>query len=82
MDLKDLSRLIKMCRELGVSEVKFQGVELKLTDLPEAPPSRRRARKPVELPPFGEITEGTKIEEWGELTEDQKLFYSVGVEET
>ena len=33
-NLKDLERLLKLCRKQGVSEITLQGVAFKLTDLP------------------------------------------------
>lgn len=36
-DLKDLKALLKLCRSQGVTEIKLQGVEFKLGDLPIQP---------------------------------------------
>lgn len=35
--LKDLQKLLKLCRSQGVTEFKFQGVELKFGDMPMQP---------------------------------------------
>lgn len=33
-NLKDLERLLKLCRKQGVSEITLEGIAFKLTDLP------------------------------------------------
>lgn len=67
--LKDLERLLKLCRKQGVTEIKLGVVELKLGDLPQ------------ERTSLGEATDSDdplKGFPLGELTPEQLMFYSAG----
>lgn len=77
MDLKELSRLIKTCRSLGVEHIKYGDIELKLSDLPTKP-KRQSRMLPQGLHPM-DITESTRVDT-DELSAEELLLYSVGVE--
>jgi hypothetical protein len=65
--LKDLERLLKICRKQGVTEIKLKDVEFKLGDLP-----MERGSNEVEIEdPLTGFPEG-------ELTPEQLMFYSSG----
>lgn len=74
--LKDLEKLIKKCRSLGVQSIKVDNVEFHLSDAPTRQVSRQFTAKQYVADTFGEVNESTKIETPDELTEDQLLFYS------
>lgn len=70
-DLKELERLLKLCRKQGVTQIKLGEVELKLGDLP---PEQRRSRDQDDIPtdnPYADFPDG-------ELTPEQLMFYSSG----
>jgi len=70
-NLKDLERLLKLCRKQGVTEVKLGDVELKFGDLPpESRPSRDQDLIPTDNP-YADFPDG-------ELTPEQLMFYSAG----
>lgn len=75
--LKDLTKLIALCRKQGVEFIKIDGFELKLSDIPAASQTRRKTKVPaaeVEIPYApGGITAETPV-----LTDDQLLFWSSG----
>lgn len=77
--IKDLERLIKLCRKQGVQSIRFDGVELHLTELPQSI-QRVNHKKFPDLAPQGMapggITVDTKILT-DELTEEQLLMWSV-----
>lgn len=64
-DLKDLAKIIDLCRKKGVSELKFDGVEIKLA--PEKPASDYKKRKK---------TEDTKEDLGPAYTDEETLFWS------
>lgn len=75
--LKDLEKVIKLCRKLGVEVIKVDGVELVLGHMATPSPQRSWTAPKVSLaayPPNG-ITSDTKIIT-DELTPEQMLFYS------
>lgn len=73
--LKDLKKLIHLCRAQGVETIKVHGIEFTLGAEPE---KQTKATAPVKhyasIAPGG-ITAETTIET-EELTEEQLLFYS------
>jgi len=64
--LKDLEKLLKLCRKQGVTEIKLGEVELKLGDLP-----KNDVMEHDPANPYANFPEG-------ELTPDQLAFYSAG----
>lgn len=74
--LKDLKKLIVLCRAQGVDSIKLNGVELTLGALP-AKALKEVTRKTLPTAVFapGGITADTRIDT-EELTPDQLLFYS------
>ena len=69
--LKDLEKLLRLCRKQGVTEIKLGEVELKLGDLP---PEARGSVEQSEIPtenPYANFPSG-------ELTPEQLMFYSSG----
>lgn len=71
-DLKQLDKIIGLCRKRGVKSIKIDNVELTLSD--DAPiknvRSSKTSSKTHESPTGNEL-------ETSELTEEQLLFYSV-----
>ncbi len=78
-ELKDLKKLILLCRQQGVQSIRFNGVELHLTDAPTRIDTRKypdlTAKGQAEPLSPGGITEQTRIIT-EELSEEQLLFYS------
>lgn len=76
--IKDLTKLVQLCRKTGVLSIKVDGIELTLGAEP-----LKKAYKPTSysIPSatsntaYGEIDEDTKILT-DELTPEQLLFYS------
>ena len=65
-DLKDLEKLLKLCRKQGVTDIDLGSVKIKLGELP--PEKQRLAEADDQYSGFPT----------GELTPDQLLFYSAG----
>lgn len=61
MDLKELDKFFKMCRKHGVTEVNFEGIDVKFGDLPK--------EQKLSVDAAGIETE--------ELTPDQLMYYAV-----
>ena len=74
MDLKELERLVKLCRKLGVLRVKTAQVELELGDAPS--PTHKRQEAPIN-DSRGLISDSGN-EQAEELTYEQLLNWSVG----
>lgn len=78
-DLKELRKLIKLCRDSGVTHIRYNGVELSLGE-PPIPhiklPKENTESILTNIAPGG-ITADTRILT-EELTEEQLLFYSAG----
>lgn len=67
--LKDLEKMLKLCRRQGVLEIDFHGVKVKLGDLPQ---EVQTASPDQEIPsPLEGFPDG-------ELTPEQLMFYSAG----
>jgi hypothetical protein len=63
--LKDLERLLKICRKQGVTEIKLGTVDLKFGDMPKDATD----------------TEDTQDSPDGILTPEQLAFYSAGTDQ-
>lgn len=75
MDVKQLEKLAKLCRKLGVKQLKTADIELVLGDEPNI---SRRQRSSKKTAPSGEQAPGiADVVEGDQLTEEQLLFYSV-----
>ena len=76
-NIKELQKVIQLCRKLGVEVLKTDGVELVLGPAPEGKAARKYhstlPTKAVFAP--GGITEDTKVLT-DELSPDQMLFWS------
>jgi len=67
--LKDLEKLLKLCRKQGVTKVEFDNVKLELGDLPMA----------RNLNPASDVVDDPyKDFPQGELSPEQLMFYSSG----
>lgn len=69
-NLKDLERLLKLCRKQGITDIKLGSVEIKFGDLPA---SERGQAFQEEQPadPYANFPQG-------ELSPTQLMFYSAG----
>lgn len=65
--LKDLEKLLRLCRKQGVTEIKLGSVELKLGDMPNT-------KVEIEHDPVDPL----KNFPTGELSPEQLMFYSSG----
>lgn len=68
--LKDLEKLLRLCRKQGVTEIKLGTVELKLGDLP-VDHSQQATLTKDPTDPLANFPQG-------ELTAEQLAFYSAG----
>lgn len=78
--LKDLEKLIKLCRKTGIEAIEVEGLKMNLGPTPVIISEKRQksVQKSNDMLPVytpGGITEDTKIETNG-LTDEQLLFYS------
>ena len=69
--LKDLERLLKLCRKQGVTEIKLGEVELKLGDLPVNELNSISGDSTESQDAYAGFPQG-------ELTPEQLIFYSSG----
>lgn len=69
-NLKELEKLLKLCRKQGVTEIKLGTIELKLGELPFDSTNVKNLAEEV----------GDKYQNFpdGELTPEQLMFYSAG----
>ena len=76
-NLKELQKVIKACRSLGVQSIKIDNVEFHLGDIPSpiVPLAKTYSNETITTITPGGITADTKILT-DELTPDQLLFYS------
>ncbi len=75
--LKDLEKLVKLCRKVGIDAIKVDGIEFSLTSAPTS--AIRSAKKQVNIDPNSFTQSGladARIETPDELTDEQMLFYS------
>jgi hypothetical protein len=79
--LKDLEKLVKLCRAKGIESMTIGDITFKLGELP---PTTRKQQKLVEYPISdvnhvyvpGGVNADTHIDTPNELTEDQMLMWS------
>lgn len=69
--LKELDKLMLLCRKRKVSSIKIDNIEFRLDDQPEV-----KSVAPRVTSVYTGITEDTKIDMPDALTEEQLLFYS------
>jgi len=70
--LKDLEKLLKLCRRQGVTEINLGTVSLKLGELPvEIDRNAKNIIEDVNADPYANFPQG-------ELTPEQLMFYSSG----
>lgn len=80
--LKDLDKLIQLCRKRGIQSIKVDNVEMHLGDTPTLTSrlvgntSKMLIHEDTFIP--GGVDENTKIETPDELTQDQLLMWSSG----
>lgn len=79
-DLKDLEKLIKLCRKTGVNAITVDGIQLELGYEPLATSNKKSSIKPMINAIPGEVGEHTQIVadkiDTDELTEEQLMYYS------
>jgi hypothetical protein len=84
-NIKDLDKLISLCRKRGVTSIKVAGVELVLSEQTPAKTYTRstktQLKEQLASPGFTGITETTKILT-DELDPETLLFYSVQTPDT
>lgn len=68
-DLKELERLLKLCRKQGVTEIELGEIKFKLGDLPLEPGKAQLIDTPDD--PYKNFPAG-------ELSPEQLMFYSSG----
>lgn len=69
--LKDLEKLVKLCKKTGIDHIRIGDVELWVNDFTPTP--IKDLQEPFVA---GEIGPDTKIDMPDELTEEQRMFYS------
>lgn len=69
-DLKELEKLLKLCRKQGVTEIKLGDIALTLGDLPTEKPEAS-IEEAESTDPYANFPTGT-------LTPEQLIFYSSG----
>jgi hypothetical protein len=74
--LKDLEKLVKLCRKVGIDAIKIDGIELSLATMPYKA-SKDRSLRQYTAAEFSQpgISEA-RIDTPDELTDEQLLFYS------
>lgn len=73
-DLKDLEKILKLCRKQGVTEIEVGGLKLKLGDLPQRQSTRQDQTQDDNdeiADPFANFPDGI-------LTPEQLAYYSAG----
>jgi hypothetical protein len=75
MDIKEIRKLVKELRKLGVTEYKAEGVELKLA--PESPKTPKAFRAPKIPAGHQDVSDSVNIET-DYPTQDELLFMAVG----
>lgn len=69
-NLKDLEKLLKLCRKQGVTEINLGEVSFKLGDLP-LEPGQQSQYEDANLDPYADFPSGL-------LTPEQEAFYASG----
>ena len=76
-DLKELEKLIRLCRKAGITVIKVDGIELALTEQPPRKAVKRsNSFMAPSLPGIDENTPVETIDMPDSLTEEQLLYYS------
>lgn len=77
MSLKELEKLLKLCRKQGVESLRYNDIELHLGPMPTSPAKRQRkvTQQPI---PGAEAFSMPDIDTPDELTEEQMLMWSAG----
>lgn len=76
-DLKQLEKVITLCRKKGVKSIKIDNVELTLAD--EVPVSNYKAKQTKSI---DSVQSNIESDGWDSLTEEERLFYSVSSPES
>lgn len=74
MDLKDLQKLIQLCRKSGVLSIKMEGVELTLSE--DAPAAAKPRGKAAVKAKATASPDHDKTELEGEMSPEALLFWS------
>lgn len=78
--LKDLEKLVKLMRKVGIDKIKVDSIELELGDVPQKLNLKNAANNQAILEDMqyrpGGIDQNTRIETPDDLTPEQLLFYS------
>lgn len=69
-NLKDLEKLLKLCRKQGVTDLTLGQISLKLGDLPQEP-GQEISYEDAQLDPYAGFPSGL-------LTPEQEAFYASG----
>lgn len=72
--LKELEKLVRLCRKTGIQIIKVDGIELVLTEQPTKQSVKRTISSTA---PFG-MDADTKIETPDDLSPEELLYYSAG----
>lgn len=77
--IKDLDKVLVLCRKRGVQSIKIDNVEFHLGDVP-SPVAPRALRTATQAPIYapGGITADTRIDMPDELSPEQLLMWSTG----
>lgn len=71
-DLKELQKLLKLCRAQGITDFKMNGIEIKFGELPQQSSSMTDSLSQEDIAnPYANFPQG-------ELTPEQLMFYSSG----
>jgi hypothetical protein len=70
-DLAELKKLLLLCRKQGVTEIEFEGIKLKLGDLPVERSTVQQQEEVDESDPYANFPAGI-------LTPTQLQYYSAG----
>jgi hypothetical protein len=70
-DLKDLQKLLKLCRSQGITEIKLQGVEIRFGDMPQEQSASQSSPVLEEQNKWGNFPDRI-------LTPEELTFYSSG----
>lgn len=89
--LKELQKIIALCRKTGVQSIKIDGIELQLGSVPTAQKSSKSKQtidysrdfpeSQVQVPQY-QATEPEDISPEEQLSEEQLMFYSSSSEES
>jgi hypothetical protein len=78
MTHNELKRLLKLCRQQGVSSIRYEGVEIHLGELPQKQPKyvAKAKSKPIDTSVFDPGPIASPINTPDEMTMEQMLFGS------